>query len=523
MPELHRKLIHEGAPWPPHSEDERLFRQRIYRLVFNRAQPQYLIRGENWKTLPVETYEGVFVKITALAYANLLFGEGLGVSISGERKEPVAALRKFQRESVFKRSLLELAISQSVMGRAYFKIRKGPKHSMDRVKDRVLMEAVSPECVFRLEDPGNRAFPAGFIIATIIETGRKAKRPRGYPKTSPDWNERFLQAEIHYPGMILHEAHRLQPSHIGDHVSYADWRIGEPVSFAAVYEGEEIPSGIPMEISKKETKTGFDDGPLVFEIDNVAESSRIPYADIQGSEIALRLIEDRISRDSEILNKHASPKLAVPPGVINDRGQITREVFDGMVFEASTSGSGLLVPQYITWEPKMEQSEKIVDRLLEMFRFGSGMTDQILGLPSKTGMAESGTSLRLRMIPTIAATNRKRTLIEEPLVEGIRAALALGGQDRALSEAEEVLISWRDGLPNDPVEEASVAASRSGNRATVSIRTIAERDNPDWSPERIDEEVDRILKDEKSRGGGGFSDLLGPPSPQDGEDQDEEE
>jgi len=463
----HTEIIGVGKPWPPEEEVSRISRQKLYRQMFNLSEPALLLRTPDWKSKPVETFTSSFVKMVALSYANLIFGEATAITLGADApEESEAAKRRILRESQFRIVAFNTAIGQSVEGRAYLKVRRGPLHSRDK-KERVIIESVNARSVFRFSDPGN-AHPTGFMIASEVK---------------PQPNITMLQIEVHYPGEIVHELWRFERG-----------RIVERMNFRAIMGF--LPDGLTDDFGGTQ-QTGIDEI-LISEINNL-DTNGWSMPDLLGSENVIRLLEDRMTRDAEILNKHASPKLAVPPGVLDDKGQLGRATFDGMVFEMGESG--LLVPQYITWEPKINESFAYFDKLIGILLANTGLTHQIVGMESKTGFADSGTALRLRMIPTLARVSAK-VIHTEPAIEAVmRNALAIADGfgdfgNTKLDDSVDISIQFKDGIPDDPTETARVTQTRTAGGRTMSTRAAIVFHNPEMSDESIDAELALIEGDE---------------------------
>ena len=470
MAKQHSEIISAGLPWPPTDDLPRINRQKLYRTMFNQSEPSLLVRGVEWKSKPVETFTSAFVKMVSISYANLLVGEQVGLSIEGPGKqdEATTAMKRIARGSGFGIVAFNACIGQSVEGRHYIKLRRGKKTSRSKT-DEVMIENLWAQNVIRFTDPGS-SIALGFCIWQELCIQK----------------EKFIQFEIHYQGEIWHELWSIQ----GD-------VLKEKVNFEAVLGY--LPIGITDPLGGMQ-ETGVDDL-LVFEIDNIPTNGwSIP--DLHGSENVVRLLEDRLSRDSEILNKHASPKLAVPTGVLDDKGQVSRQTWDGMVFQVDP-GSNLFVPEYITWDPKVEQSFTYWDKLLGVLLANTGLTHQIVGFESKDGFADSGTALRLRMIPTLAMVNAKRLNLSPAFTNSFRAALALADGfgdygSTALDHAHDVVAGWRDGIPEDPIESATVSSIKTGARQTMSIRRSIRINNPDMTEEMIDAELSAIQAEEQA-------------------------
>jgi hypothetical protein len=84
---------------------------------------------------------------------------------------------------------------------------------------------------------------------------------------------------------------------------------------------------------------------------------------------------------------------------------------------------------------------------------------------AKTGAAPSGTALRRLMIAPLAKVARVRNKMDDAIKEAFRLCGLLGGVDMT-----DVSITWQDGLPGDPVEEATIIKSRTKDGQTMSVK-----------------------------------------------------
>lgn len=442
--------------------------------MFNHSEPNLFIRSEDWKSRPVETFTWPVVKLVAYTYANLLFGESIGLSLSDDAPEDSeTALKRILRDSKADIVFFNAAIGQSVEGVSYLKTRRGKKNSRSE-KDSVLIEYVNSRSVIKLNDAGNSTFPTGYMIFQEVMTleGNSA-----------------LQIEVHYAGSVVHELWEINKE-------TGDPSIGERLTFMENLGF--IPDGVPNEGG--EVETGVDEI-LVQEIQNV-NTNGWSQPDLLGSENVVRLLEDRLSRDTEILNKHADPKLVVPPGLLNERGSIERSDMDGMLYEQDPA-SGLFLPQYITWEGHLTESQEYFDRMISLVLANTGLTHQVVGFEGKSGFAESGTALRLRMIPALARVNGKKIQTSPAIDQTVRNSLELadGIEDYGTTMIGvdiDVVQNWRDGIPDDPKESAEVAAMRTGGLATESRETAVKKHNPTMSEDAINDEIEKIQEDESS-------------------------
>ena len=99
----------------------------------------------------------------------------------------------------------------------------------------------------------------------------------------------------------------------------------------------------------------------------------------------------------------------------------------------------------------------------------------------------------------IARTNRKRLYFDPALTKLFRLAAELeraAGKDAP--EDINVEIEWKDGLPDDPLENAQVEQIRSAANNTSLESSIRRLDG--LTGEALEEELARIKEDQQARG-----------------------
>ena len=103
-----------------------------------------------------------------------------------------------------------------------------------------------------------------------------------------------------------------------------------------------------------------------------------------------------LTRIGRVLDSHSEPSLEVPEDAITKNPQTGESSFDTSL-KIFPIGEGQRLPQYIEWEGHMEASFKELEFLMNQFYTVSETCPQAFG-QSISGMAESGTSLRLRIM-----------------------------------------------------------------------------------------------------------------------------
>lgn len=156
-----------------------------------------------------------------------------------------------------------------------------------------------------------------------------------------------------------------------------------------------------------------------------------------------------------------------------------------------------------------------------------GITPQFVGMPvDGEGSAETGVALRLRLIPSVSAGNDRAQDADAvlphvlELMQRLDAAPAqqdgagqIGGFGRPWTKAEEApSVDRGTALPEDRTEETerhSIAVSSE----IESRETAIEEMHPDWSEERVKEELKRITSEHKLFSTAGLGSLLRDMSP----------
>jgi hypothetical protein len=99
------------------------------------------------------------------------------------------------------------------------------------------------------------------------------------------------------------------------------------------------------------------------------------------------------------------------------------------------------------------------------------------------------------MISPLAKVNRIRMRMDPALKKAIKLCSQLGGENIIDLTGKPLSIVWKDGLPQDEMEQANIMSIRTGGKPTISqYRAVQELD--DLSAEDTQIEIDRIDEDE---------------------------
>lgn len=168
-------------------------------------------------------------------------------------------------------------------------------------------------------------------------------------------------------------------------------------------------------------------------------------------------INNRLSRNEHILDKHGNPILAVPQGVLDAKGNVSRQSL-GMIELPSHPMSGeASKPEYIVWDSKLESSFAQIDVLLEQLWISSQTPPTLFGL-TKYGVAESGRALKYKLLRALSLKHRKQMYWDDGIKSLIESAIEfarnnqLQADDKRPAQTEVPTILWQDGIIMDELE-----------------------------------------------------------------------
>ncbi len=323
--------------------------------------------------------------------------------------------------------LYESALSNSRKGDDVFKIRLGQRNpALVSSESEVIIEQVTPAIYFpELDRMGTRNVPSKDVIAMTFVNGKST----------------YLHKEIHVPGYIFHEVYLYDPN-----------------------QGKIIASEDPKKYGYIESEQTNIERSLIFHIPNVRDGSGyFGTSDYSDLETLFFAINNRITKTDNILDKHSDPILAVPPGVIDEKGKVKKEAL-GM-FEVDNENPGFNKPEYIVWNANLEAAFMQIDKLLQLLFLFSEISPA--GTPlDEGGIAESGRALKFKLLSSIRKRNRKIIYYDQAIKDIMETAMMFGSANgvkidgESVSNPERPKIKWGDGVINDQVEMVDIAVAR---------------------------------------------------------------
>jgi hypothetical protein len=211
-------------------------------------------------------------------------------------------------------------------------------------------------------------------------------------------------------------------------------------------------------------------------------------------------INNRLSRNEHILDKHGDPILAVPQGVVDDKGEVSRQKLGMIVLPSHPINGETSKPEYIVWDSKLESSFAQIDVLLEQLWISSEMSPTLFGL-TKYGVAESGRALKYKLLRTLSSKHRKQMYWDNGIKSLIESAIEfarnnqLQADDKRPAQTEIPTILWQDGIIMDELEILENEKGKLDYELTTKEDAIANiegitRDEVIDKLERIQQELD---------------------------------
>lgn len=442
-------ILYKGAVWPPASERSRL---TLY------SQNQDLFEGNHTKVYTgllrlfhnsAAEHQKIILILNwhrrlSCLWPDLLIGETPDVKVDDANSDAVKELR---RDSSLWPEAYKGLLDMSRFGVGPVKIYKDED-------DRVHIQAIAPSKWFPIQAPG------GQIIEHVLAW------------TSENFIDHVLQSYLHV------EIHRR------GEVETRKYDIVQGKIASDAHDIEIDPSGI-------------DDFLVVPLLNLTTTTNQWGCDDYTPLDPIIRRLETRLTRLGRILDAHSEPVMGVPEEAIGKDPNTGEPTYDSSL-RIFPLVDGQAPPQYITWDGQLDASFKEIEFLMSQLYAISETCPQAFG-QSMTGGAESGTSLRLRMMAPLKRVERLRLNIDPAIKKIIWLAAQLDGIQL---EEQEIGIDWHDGLPNDEYQQMQIEQMAVMNKIT-STKAAAKRIYR-FSDEQSEEDQKQIAKEVTTQGGGLF-------------------
>ena len=450
-------FLQTGAAWPPPSEKQRLDDYKAHRDLFSGKHAE-VYRAQFRRVERITGLDGAHIsypiilnyhRLISLKMADLVFAEQPKITVS---------------EDSAQKTLDKILTETDLLNRAY-----SAAIDVSRYGDAVLALSLADKDVLSVDGSSpDRWFP-------VVDKGNIQKRlydvQAWHYCADPKREDYELRVVIHAPGQT-------------EELRYA-LRKGGGDSFV-----------IGRELERRSESTGLSASALSTAHNVLTTDSIFGVSDYEIIDSVLWEIMIRVTQISKVLDAHSSPSMSGPDSALENPDGVW--VFKaGNYFPRASSDEPPL--EYITWDASLEANFKQIEFLLHQLYSLSEMGSAIFGdLKTSTGAIPSGTALRRLMMSPLAKASRVKNSFDRALKRLLESALSLRGIQTQVS------IAWKDGLPDDEAEQAQIAATRTGSKATLSQWSAIQRLD-DLSDADTRTELDMIRADEEMSTGIGLA------------------
>lgn len=482
---LIRRIEKPGQSWP--LDDERTTHRQVRQWAAFRESDEAALRViADWE--PDRTYlvDSLPEKISE-AYASLLFGEDVraapGDEEDAERLEALINGPADQDDAGFHAELRWGETVCSSEGEVWWRV-----YANRQVADHPLIEFHSRENVIP-HFIGHRLVAAAFVSEFLG------------PDTSDQGNEKrtvWRHLEIHTTGRVENRLYRGTADRIGARVDLASHP--ETMDLAEVWD-HQLPGMLCGRIPNK-----------------LGRNRRLGISDYRAIKDYLLALNEAVTIGQENARLTLKKRVVVPAHLLRpreetvDNGDGTRSPRVRPTFDASEdvftaenldtdlgtaeTGPYKVLEYSFDAQALVEYKRDLVNSALTR----AGITAQFVGsYNGAEGQAETGTALRVRLIPTTSAANGKGQFWDQAIPQMLLMAQLLdqmpveqggfgvGWSNAALAPSVE----RTDPLPIDPTEQATRHVTLVGG-GLESVETAIRDLHPDWTEQQITDEIDRI-------------------------------
>jgi hypothetical protein len=421
-------FVADGKPWPPEDADEaarlkeHAFMRQIYNGLHEKVFPRYIAYlADASKDSKKQKIILDWPELATDSYINLLLGEEPEI-VAGNRDD----LPTLPTDQAF--------IDVSRYGIGLFEV------SDDGV------QALNPENCYIVVTPGNIQLPQAFVFFHIWKE-----------KESQSGKEKeieYIKFTVHQPGKIRHLIFLISP---GAGLTKSEKKLSGPLPLG------NFPAYAGLEVDAEGYQYPPVEDMLVVAVNNKLSSERYyGQSDYKPSIISLiESLELLFAQRAEVLAKFTSPTPIVPESatVFNHSTQ----EWEYKAGQAIITKPGDPSPSLMVWQAELgavdRAIEQSMDQLLQMLQLS-----RVLLAGQGQGTAESGSALRIRLIPTLSKVSKYARAAEK----AIPAVLHLWSQLHPPEiPIEDITINLQDGIPDDPMEEANVNNIRATALATL--------------------------------------------------------
>jgi hypothetical protein len=425
-------FIAEGCPWPPKDADEaarlaeHAFMRQIYNGLHEKIFPRYVAYlADSAKDSKKQPIILDWAELATTSYLNLLLGE-----------EPQVTTKT--REDLPERPDGEVFIDASRYG-----------HGLYEVSDTGI-QAINPENVYLVVQPGNIRQVNAYVIFALFEQGE----------------QKYVKFTIHSKSQIQHVVYEI--SETVAKIQGSEQILGSGKVLSGPKNLKDFPSFASLQVDALGIQKPAVDDCLIVHVQNQLSSERYyGRPDYKPSIISLiESLEMSFAQRDEVLAKFTNPTPVIPESAT---------IFDHKTQEwIYTPGKPIIrspgdeAPSLMTWGAELGAVERAIEQkmeqLLQMLQLS-----RVLLAGSGQGAAESGTALRIRLIPTLAKVSKYARAAEQAIPKVINLWSQLHLPVVAIAD---IKVELQDGIPEDPKETADTNNIRATVLSTLTTARI---------------------------------------------------
>jgi hypothetical protein len=338
-------------------------------------------------------------------YADMVVADG--VFVDSDQEEVQEVLNDLYADNSLDVAFYESSINTSKSGFSVFRVRLNEL-------EKVVIEEIPVDQYFPQVDGSIVLASYITLVSNLDQKKTKFLYKQIYKQDSPEANV-----------MLHHELWKVDSSK-------------QPTQKVAVTE---YMSNVKTDVQD----TGYPVMP-VFQINNAKSSkSMFGKSDYKDPKPLFDEINNRVTQISVQLIKHMKARIAVPPGTLDQDGDI--KVADTDVFEV---GDGDKMPQYITnSNPLIDSGFKQLDKLILLVSSITKIPAEEMGYPGKGG-AEKPEAMRIKLFSTLRKVSRKRIYMEQVIKDMMSLALKMSDLKPEKDNGKfDLRVKWTDALPID--------------------------------------------------------------------------
>jgi hypothetical protein len=442
-------FLNIGQSWPPKSEIERLELIRHNKAIFEGEHASEYHEAFKRIERVVGNFENVvsyaavinYQRLLSLKQADLLVGEEPQIKAGKHDSKEQLSADTIKKNTKLHPKSHETAIDTSRYGDGVMIVYKDG--------DKGMIDVTQPGAWFPVVDPMNIKKTLYHVLWTTYNVGEAV----------------YLNVRVHRAGFYDETVFLLESNIIKEVVSH-----------------------------KQSIPTGLDDF-AVIPFHNAMTSDRVHGLDDYSplDSIVSELLV-RVGQISRILDKHAAPSVSGPTSAL-ERDPVTGDFKLKMGNFFPRDGKDDAPTEYIVWDAQLDANFKQIELLINSLHAISEAGSHLLGDKSESGGVLSGTALKLKLVSPLAKAKRMAMRFKPALEKAIVLCSQLGGKD--IIPLQDVSITFMDGLPSDPKEEAEIMATRTGNKPTMSVKRAVQTFDQ-MNEEDAENELKQIQEEEEA-------------------------